>query len=73
MRDELLSATREALRTAIIAGVPLVIVQLQAGSFEMVSVYIAIAIGLLKGAESWAHKENKGNIVSKTLEFGYIE
>lgn len=67
------SALREALRTIIIAGVPILTVQLINREFDLVGVAVAVAIGLLKGAEKWAHNDNPNNAISSALEFDNIK
>lgn len=67
--DEIKSGIRETLRTALIAVVPLAIVQLQAGTLDYKVLGVALAIGILRGIEQWLHKKD----VTTGLEFKMIK
>lgn len=63
------SAVREALRTAIIAVIPLAIIQLQDGMLDLKTLGVALGIGVLRGIERWLHEKD----VTTGLEFKMIK
>ena len=69
MSDEILSGIRETLRTALIAVVPLAIIQLQANTLDYKVLGVALAIGILRGIEQWLHKKD----ITTGLEFKMIK
>ena len=73
MTHEIKAALRETIRTSIIAVIPLLIIQLESGVLDIRIVAIAFVIGLLRGAESYLHKTQPENIVSKALQIKAIK
>jgi hypothetical protein len=67
--DEILSGVRETLRTAIIAAIPIAIVQLQSPQADWGVLWLAVVIGLLRGMEKWAHSKD----VKTGLSFDMIK
>lgn len=63
------SAIREALRTTIIALIPVVIIQIEAGAVDMKMISVTLIIGLLRGIEKFAHEMD----VTTGLEFKSIK
>lgn len=55
MNNELLNSLKEGLRVFLMAVVPLVIVQLQDGSFIWRPVLIAGLIAVLRFVDKWLH------------------
>lgn len=62
-------AIREALRTSIVAVIPLAIVQLEAGTLDWRVLAISFSIGLLRGAEKYLHETDR----TTGLEFKMIK
>lgn len=60
MSDSLIEGLKELLRTALMAVVPLAIVQIQGNTIDWKAIGVAGLIAVLSGIDKWLHKEGKG-------------
>ena len=61
MNKKLIEGVKEVVRTAMMAVIPLVIVDLQTQSFNWKAWAIAGVIALLSGVDKWLHKNQHGS------------
>lgn len=66
---EFKSALRETLRTTVIALIPVVILQIEAGGLDLKLIGVSVTIGLLRGIEKWLHETER----TTGLEFKMIK
>lgn len=69
MNKEITSAIQEGLRTAVLAVVALLLVQIEAGYIDWRSIVVAFIIGILRATERYLHKQG----VTTGLEFTFLE
>lgn len=69
MSKELQSGIREAMRTATIAFIGILLIQIQQGYIDPLTLALAFVVGILKGLERYLYKIAPDNKVSKVLSF----
>lgn len=58
--DELKEGVKELLRTALMAVVPLLVVDFQGGKFDFKALGVAGLIAFLSGLDKWLHEKDSG-------------